>query len=130
MRTPLRYAVHQRHVHQLDIGPASWTSQAVNRLEAKPLQLFGIALPVLGDLDVQVEVDSLAEQRFDPLACSRADLAKTRSTLADDDGLLAGALDEDVDPHVEHRGDLRAARACQHLLHLSLIHISEPTRPY
>jgi glucuronide carrier protein len=42
--------------------------------EAEPLQLLGVALPVLGDLDVQVEVDLLAEQRLDPLARPRPDV--------------------------------------------------------
>src|SRR5450631_2680600 len=81
-------------------------------LEAEPLQLFGIALPVLGDLDVEVKIDPLAEQRLDPLAGGGADLTKARSTFADDDCLLAGPFDEDVDPDVEQRRDLRTARLC------------------
>src|SRR5450631_2299650 len=85
-------------------------------LEAEPLQLFGIALPVLGDLDVEVKIDPLAEQRLDPLAGGGADLTKARSTFADDDCLLAGPFDEDVDPDVEQRRDLRAARPRQHLV--------------
>src|SRR5450631_2120946 len=85
-------------------------------LEAEPLQLFGIALPVLGDLDVEVKIDPLAEQRLDPLAGGGADLTKARSTFADDDCLLAGPFDEDVDPDVEQRRDLRTARPGQHLV--------------
>ena len=46
--------------------------------EAEALQLLGVALPVLGDLDVQVEVDPLAEQRLDPPAGVGADLAQPR----------------------------------------------------
>src|SRR5699024_8521161 len=32
--------------------------------EAQALQLFGVALPILGDLDVQVQVDGGAQQRL------------------------------------------------------------------
>src|SRR5665647_781185 len=85
-------------------------------LETEPLQLLGIALPVLGDLDVQIEVDPLAEQHLDPLARGGADLTKTGSALADDDGLLAGPFDEDVDPDVEHRRDLGSTLPGRHLL--------------
>src|SRR5664279_5088790 len=85
-------------------------------LEAEPLQLFGVALPVLGYLDVQVQVDPLTQQRLDPLARGGADITKARSALPDDDGLLAGPFDEDIDSDVEHRGDLRPAGPGQHLL--------------
>ena len=44
--------------------------------EAQAAELLGVALPVLGDLDVQVEVHPLAEQRLDAGARVRADLAQ------------------------------------------------------
>src|SRR4051812_24491846 len=36
--------------------------------EAEALELLGVALPVLGDLDVQVEEDPLPQQRLDAAA--------------------------------------------------------------
>ena len=51
-----------------------------------------------------------------PLAGVGADLAQPGAAAADDDGLLARALDEDVDPDVEQRLVLGAALPRQHLL--------------
>ena len=45
--------------------------------ETQALQLFWVALPVLGDLDVQVEVDALAEQLLDAFAGIGPDLAQS-----------------------------------------------------
>src|SRR5690606_24285664 len=59
-------------------------------VEAQPAQLLGVALPVLGDLHPQVEVDAAAQQRFDLPACPGADLAQPGALRADDDRLLAG----------------------------------------
>src|SRR6476469_962442 len=47
--------------------------------EAETLQLLGVALPVLGHLDVQVEVDLLAEQRLDGVPGPRADVLEPRT---------------------------------------------------
>ncbi len=44
------------------------------RSEAQSLKLFRVALPVLGDLDVQVEVDPLTEELLDGPARGGADL--------------------------------------------------------
>src|SRR6478736_2969381 len=84
--------------------------------EAETLQLLGVALPVLGHLDVQVEVDLLAEERLDALARVRADLTQPGAPTSDDDRLLARALHEDVDPHVEQRLVLGAPLPRHHLL--------------
>ena len=56
--------------------------------ETEPLQLFRVALPVLGHLDVEVEEDLLPEQRLDALARGRADLAQPGAAAADDDGRI------------------------------------------
>ena len=48
--------------------------------EAEALQLLGVALPVLGHLDVQVEEDLLTEQLFDADPGRRADLAQPGTT--------------------------------------------------
>ena len=71
--------------------------------EAELDQLLRIALPVLGHLDVQVEVDAGAEQRLDALARVGPDLAEPGAALADDDGLLGRALHVQVDADVEER---------------------------
>src|SRR6478609_4423534 len=89
---------------------------ARRRSEAEALELLGVALPVLGHLDVEVEVDLLPEERLDTLAGVRADLAQPGAAASDDDGLLAGALDEDVDAHVEQRLVVGPPLALHHLL--------------
>src|SRR5258708_37666104 len=66
-------------------------------VEAQPAQLFRIPLPVLGDLDAQVEVYPGAEQGLDLPPRAGADLLEPGALGADHDGLLAGAL------HVHHR---------------------------
>src|SRR4051794_38624131 len=71
--------------------------------EAEALELLGIALPVLGDLDVQVEVDLLPQQGLDAAPRLGPDLLEPGATTADDDRLLARPLDEQVDPDLEHR---------------------------
>ena len=63
----------------------SWSEDS----EAEAAELLGVALPVLGDLDVQVEVDP--RRRAAPRSpCARvgADLAQPGAALADDDRLL------------------------------------------
>ena len=52
-------------------------------------ELLGVALPVLGHLDVQVEVHPLAEQLLDAGARVGADLAQAGAPASDDDRLLA-----------------------------------------
>src|SRR5262249_46848025 len=76
-------------------------SGAESASEAQLAQLLRVALPVLGDLHEQVEEDRRPEERLDVAARGRADLAQARAAGADDDGLLAGALDVDVRPYVE-----------------------------
>ncbi len=79
--------------------------------EAELAQLLGVALPLLGDLDVQVEVDRRAQQLLDLRAGVGADLAQAGTLLADDDALLAVALDVDVDAYVDQRLVLGAVGA-------------------
>src|SRR6478735_3485745 len=94
-----------------DDGSESEGSQGSGRSEAEAAELLGVALPVLGHLDVQVEVHPLAEQLLDAGARVGADLAQAGPTTTDDDRLLRVALDEHVDPHVEQRLGLAAALA-------------------
>ena len=73
------------------------------RLETELHELLRVTLPVLGDLHVQIEVDTGAEQRLDRLARVCADLAEPGTALADDDGLLGRAFHVEVDADVEER---------------------------
>ena len=95
---------------------ASKKAKRRSRLEPQALQLFRVSLPVLGDLHVQVEVDRLTEERLDRPAGLGADLAQPRAAAPDDDGLLAGPLDVDVDADVEQRLTGRPPLARDHLL--------------
>src|SRR6516164_11550943 len=82
-------------------------------VEPEAAELPGVALPVLGDLDVQVEVDPGSQQRLDLAAGPAADLLEPRSPRADDDGLLARPLHVELGVHV---GEVVAARPRSHLL--------------
>src|SRR5690625_6025255 len=64
-------------------------------IEAEAPELLRVALPVLGDLDVEVEVDLGPEQAFDAAAGLRADRLESAPAAADDDRLLAGTFDEE-----------------------------------
>src|SRR5689334_6093189 len=54
-----------------------------------------IHAPVFAHLDKQFQINSLSNQRFDLLACLRADALEELAVLADDDGALARFLDID-----------------------------------
>ena len=58
------------------------------RLEAELAELFGVALPFLEHLDVQVEVNAGSEQLVDLQPGRRTDLFQPAATLPDDDALL------------------------------------------
>src|SRR5262245_27787711 len=74
-----------------------------DRSEPQAAQLPRVSLPVLGDLDVQVEVDRRTEQCLDLLTGAASDLAQPRTAVADHDALLRGPLDEEVGVDVEQR---------------------------
>src|SRR6516165_3724014 len=82
-------------------------------VEPETAELTGVALPVLGDLDTQVEVDPGAEERLDLAAGPAAHVLQPRSPRADDDGLLAGPLHVELGVHV---GEVVAAGPRPHLL--------------
>src|SRR5690606_38875819 len=84
--------------------------------EAEAAELLGVALPVLRDLDVEVEVHPRAEQGLDPAPGPGADLPQPRPSAADDDGLLGVPLDEQVDVDVEQRRAPLPARSLTDLL--------------
>ena len=71
-------------------------SQAGDALEAETPQLLRVALPFLGDPDVQLQEHVRADERLDPRARPDADVAQPGALVADDDRLLAVALDDDV----------------------------------
>src|SRR5690606_11230168 len=78
-------------------------ARSTSASETEAAELLGVALPVLGDLDVEVEEDLRAEQRLDPAPGTGADLPQPRAAAADDDRLLGVARGEDDDPHVDQR---------------------------
>src|ERR1035438_1997625 len=82
-------------------------------VKAQAAQLLGVALPVLGDLDVQVEVDLGAQQRLDLVAGTAAYLLQPRALGADDDGLLARPLHVKLGVYV---GEVRTTWPRPHLL--------------
>src|SRR3954454_599859 len=85
-------------------------------LEAELAELAGLALPVLGDLHVQVEVDRGAEEGLDLLAGLDADVAQAGALVADDDALLGVAFDVEAGVDLEQRFVGGAALAQAHLL--------------
>lgn len=78
-------------------------------VEAQTPQLLGITLPVLGDLHMQVEVDLGSEQCFDAAPGFASDRLESAAALADDDRLLAGSFDIEVDVDVPQRIVLAAS---------------------
>ena len=62
-------------------------------VETESSQLLRVALPVLGHLDMQVEIDRHSQQVLDITTCHLTDVAQPRALVADDDRLLAGPLD-------------------------------------
>src|SRR5690606_11791701 len=84
--------------------------------EPQPPQLLRVPLPVLGDLHIQVQEDRGTEQGLDLLAGPDADVLEALALGADDDALLAGALDEQVGVDVEQGLVGGAVLAGQHLL--------------
>src|SRR5580704_12773522 len=82
-------------------------------VEAEAAELLGVALPVLGDLDVQVEVDPGAQESLDLPAGAGADVLQPRSPGADDDGLLARPLHVQLGVHI---GQVVPAGVRAHLL--------------
>ena len=67
---------------------------------------------------MQVEVDLRAEESFDALPGFRADGLEAAAALADDDGLLAGTFDVEIDVDVPQRVVLAASFTRVHLLDL------------
>ena len=82
---------------------AALVPRASRRLRTRACAAGGVALPVLGDLDPQVEVDRRAQQRLDLLAGGGADVAQPGPLVADHDALLGVALDVQVGVDVEQR---------------------------
>src|SRR5689334_2675918 len=97
----------------------SWTGTGPpesTRSETQLAQLLGVALPILGDAHVEVQVHRGAEQRLDLPAGGRPDVLEPGTALADDDALLAVAFDVELRADVQERVGLRAALARHHFL--------------
>src|ERR1700740_833615 len=95
-RVQLPHDRHQRGTGLRRVGTAAPRGRAQRNglvIEAETTQLLGVALPLLGDLDLQVEVDAGAEERLDLLAGTRPDLLEAGAAGTDDDRLLALAFD-------------------------------------
>src|SRR4029078_986002 len=98
-------------------GSAGLLRRRRSTVSKSPLaQLPGVALPVLGNLHVEVEVDRGAEQGLDLVPGTGADVAEAGTLVADDDALLRGPLDVQVGVGVEQRLFGRPALAQPHLL--------------
>ncbi len=69
--------------------------------EAEATELLRVALPVLRDLDPDRQEDVPPEELLDRRARLRTDVTDAAAALADDDRLLAVALDEQVRVHVD-----------------------------
>src|SRR5699024_9095262 len=87
-------------------------------VEAEASELLRVALPVLGDLDVEVEVDLGPELAFDAAAGLRADRFESSPAGCDDDRLLSVTFDEEIDMDVPQRSVLAASLPRIHLLDL------------
>src|SRR5512139_478043 len=87
-----------------------------SRSEAQLRQLLRVPLPVLQDFDVEVQEDRGAQESLDLAAGAGTDLAEPFAAVADDDGLLAGALDVEGGVDVEEGAVGRAVLAEEHLL--------------
>src|SRR5699024_9397951 len=87
-------------------------------VEAEASEQLRVALPVLGDLDVEVEVELGTEQSLDAAAGLLDDRLEPALAAADDDRLLAGTFDEEIDMDVPQRIVLAAALPRIHLLDL------------
>src|SRR5580698_6814720 len=70
-------------------------------VEPEAAELLGVTLPVLGDLDVQVEVHLGAQEGFDLVPGPAADVLQPGAPGADDDGLLARPLHIQLGVHVD-----------------------------
>src|SRR3984893_19443431 len=83
--------------------------------EAKPAKLFGVALPVFGDLDAQVEVDLGAQQLLDLGARGGTHFPQPRAALADDNALLAVPLHVEDGVHIDEL--IHALAPCNLIAH-------------
>src|SRR5688500_2396303 len=80
------------------IAPAYVAGRSV----PQTLQLSGVALPLLEQLDPEVQIHARPEDGLHLLTCPGADVAQHRSPLPDDDPLLGIALDEQRRRHRDH----------------------------
>src|SRR6266545_5079877 len=95
-------------------GTAVYRGPPRSVVEAEAPQLLGIALPILRDLDAQIEEHARAEQRLDLLAGAGADVPEAGALGSDNDGLLAGPLDVQVRVDVDQ---VVSALAWSHVVH-------------
>ncbi len=72
-------------------------------VEAQPTQLLGVALPVFGHFDAQVEEDRDPDELLDLLPGIASDLSQPSPLVADDDAFLTWPFDEERCPHIGQR---------------------------
>src|SRR5687768_10554836 len=75
------------------VCPSRGPSPQPERSVPQALELAGVALPFLEQLDPQVEVHARAEDRLQVRPGPRTDVAQHLTALADDDALLGVPLD-------------------------------------
>src|SRR4051794_38653496 len=91
-----------RHCASDSRSPRPVPCRARPRSETEAAQLLGVALPLFGDLDVQVEVHLRAEQCLELFTGLCPDLAQPLTLVPEDDALLAVALDVEERVDVDH----------------------------
>ena len=74
--------------------------QELLRIVAKVVKLFLRAAPVFVNLDEHLEVDALAEELLESLACLCAHLLQGHALVSDDDAFLRVALNIDYRTYV------------------------------
>src|SRR4051794_41972028 len=84
-------------------APPAGSRAQPQRSEPQLAELPRVALPVLGDLDPEVEVDRRAQQGLDLLAGDGPDLAQPGPPVTDHDALLRGPLDVQAGADVQQR---------------------------
>ena len=68
--------------------------------ESELAERLRIALPVLGDRDVQVKINCGAQQRLDLWSGALANESQHRASMSNDDSFLAVTFDDESDKHL------------------------------
>lgn len=82
----------ERH-SPLSLIACAGQGRRTRELETQPPKCLGVALPVLGDFDVDFQENLGPQQFLNPAAGRGSDIFQPRPTFADNNGFLAIALD-------------------------------------